>query len=524
MCTSPVRIYNRRRSQFEFLVNSEPFVKEAPYRRFHDVPCGSCPECLRQRHHDFFFRSYSEYLSSSRYSAFCTFTYAPKHLPSVEVNSEPLYDDKGNIVLDGVSYSLSTWYKPHIQKYFKSLNERLIYIAAVSQGITRYSKGSLNPAYKEFIHKHGRPLHYICVCERGKSDSYLDDNGRLRFGTSRPHYHALVFLQPSYQQYFSPESFVELCYKLWPYGNSYNVIVHDEHSKRSEYQDAVSALFYVCKYVNKQSIKIPQNVPDYELRRPFVLQSKFFGANWLSEFANAHPNDFLPAFLERLRNAIPFKIGPVTVNVNLPAYYLNRVRFNTVRRDPFDDEHKRYREVVSILDNPFGVPSLLVEKVYLPDSQYVSLPSSLYSDIERSLLHDRATEMVRIREFCFLNVDFVKRAWNDSYMLNHRLFRSLTEIYSVSSFLSDLQEFSSDDLYIYVVESSGFLPDSKEENLLFLLSMISRYRSHLMTVENQRKYSEYLSTRSVLFNKEPVHVPEDSVTLSNSVEDRNVEV
>lgn len=101
-------------------------------KRYIDVPCGKCANCLRNKSNDWAFRLYEESQNSSSPPYFITLTYDDEHI---------IYND----------YGWPTFSKEHIQKFFKSLR-----------------------------HKSSSKLSYFLCSEYGAK-------------SFRPHYHLLLF-------------------------------------------------------------------------------------------------------------------------------------------------------------------------------------------------------------------------------------------------------------------------------------------------------------------------------------------
>lgn len=130
-----------------------PVTIPNPSRRFNDdmplflkVPCGHCPDCLRNAHNEWYFRAYMEYLkckASGGAVYFLTLTYNDDNLPKMTFP-------------DGRTQLC--FYKRHIHNFVKYLRIQL------------KAKGY---PYKD--------IKYLICSEYGKN------------GTERPHYHPLFF-------------------------------------------------------------------------------------------------------------------------------------------------------------------------------------------------------------------------------------------------------------------------------------------------------------------------------------------
>lgn len=109
------------------------------------APCGHCDLCHQSRREDIAARLDAEASLWSCPPLFVTLTYNNEHLPK-----------------DGVS-------KEHITLFLKRLKQNL-------------DKYDYNPFFRYFLNS-----------EYGHDGSYVDCNGKVRKGTSRPHYHAIFY-------------------------------------------------------------------------------------------------------------------------------------------------------------------------------------------------------------------------------------------------------------------------------------------------------------------------------------------
>lgn len=337
MCTSPVILRNK----FAFSRVIPNAVSEfdnihMPARNYLRVPCGHCPECQQAKKDAFFIRCRDEFIASNRRAVFLTLTYKTSCLPSTSFVSAPVYDDAGNLVKDGYSFDYSHWSRKHISNYFKRINEKIIFRIGKSKGLTRLSHGSITPEWLDFVRELGRPIKYLCVCERGKADIYTDEKGRTRFGTARPHYHAIIFLSTDL---ISVDDVMSMCVDNWKYGISYPLRVKND--KGDDLRDEMQCIDYVTKYVCKDNEMTYKNVSlkspdilfssDKERRNamPFVSCSNFLG---FSQFASLSP-DYV------INTLVPngYKINGTSGrgrSVNIPTYYLNKFNYvNTTKRD-----------------------------------------------------------------------------------------------------------------------------------------------------------------------------------------------
>lgn len=148
MCKRPIKIRNVAYDPTDEL--SAEFV---------EIPCGHCDECADSRVSEILFRCdwQTSLLGEDGFCVFSTLTFNDAHLPVVEYSDE-----------DGVIHSLSTW------------NNKLVRCWVV--------------ALQKCIHRTGWICKYIITCERGHSETYVDEKGNTRVGTSRPHYHCALWV------------------------------------------------------------------------------------------------------------------------------------------------------------------------------------------------------------------------------------------------------------------------------------------------------------------------------------------
>gem|GEM_PF-4176085 len=507
MCTSPLRIYNRRSTDSVVQLNGQDMVSPVPYRRYVDVPCGKCPECLQARRHSYFFRAFSEFHHSKGVCSFVTLTYSPENIPTSITHIPPVFNDAGDVVEDGRTITFTHWEKSHVQSFLKAVNEKLLYLSATRLGISRLIGKSVNPAYKDYTLRVGRPMRYLLVCERGKSDAYISDNGRLRFGTSRPHYHALFFLNPSITN-ISSSDFLDIVKEKWTYGLSYNVMV--ENDKSNPDCDAVSSIFYVCKYVTKQDsdtyfydISQDPHCCDRVWKRshlPFILISKYFGIDWLSD------TPFDKILNEYLKNGVPFSVNGKFVTINIPSYYLNKIRYFFFRRDLFDGEHELSNSVPDVVFDPVSSSPVWFDgdkKQWA--NLYCSVPSVYFSDIERTILHNKATYICQVSWFIVENMNEVRRIWLSSF---GKRLRENRWSFIPAELITLCESTSLDDIYLHVVENFGIDENDPMDKLCDMLLEFSRALTREKTATKdylyKSKFHQWLLDHPYYFNKQPL--------------------
>ena len=219
MCLSPIKLYNP--SKNISLYGGQKMILE--------LPCGQCAECRNAKRADLYFRSYYECLDTFRqngYVYFDTLTYSTPNLPHIS----------DFVKVDNPSLDYTCFNPDHIRSFMVRLRRQLSY--------------------------HGfdctNHLKYFVASEYGSEKEYVDDSGKVRKATRRPHYHILFFVTGDIDPYVL-SSYVNKCWQLGKtdgidyqsksyvsehiYGPRYN---QDEHHLRA-------VCNYVAKYVLKDS-------------------------------------------------------------------------------------------------------------------------------------------------------------------------------------------------------------------------------------------------------------------------------
>ena len=211
MCISPIVIPTR--SRLISRLHRQPLLQTCA--------CGECYECQQVKHQEWLFRIYHEWkdcVSKGGYVFFDTLTYDDVHLPHLS----DFFDIPSE--LDNSCFSRSD-----LRSFVTSLSDRI-----------RNKFGSDSSLFRRFI-----------AAEYGKDDDYYDDNGRLRKGTIRPHYHCLFFCNvPD----LDVVTLRDMIHDVWGRGRTDNVRFFGKHSNyfrgfNSDSELAVSN--YVAKYIQK---------------------------------------------------------------------------------------------------------------------------------------------------------------------------------------------------------------------------------------------------------------------------------
>ena len=269
MCYCPIKIPNPSRR----------FNSDMPL--FLSVPCGHCPDCLRNAHNEWYFRAYMEYLkckASGGAVYFLTLTYNDDNLPCMTFP-------------DG-SKQLC-FYKRHIHNFIKYLRIQL--------------------------KKRGYPykdIKYLICSEYGKN------------GTERPHYHPLLFFPKRipWKVLFDLKDGVII--KAWHYGF---VVCSKMGFEVRSCRGIRYATKYVCKSlgfykegpiwdflhgtgVDKETYKMRKSlINDY---LPRVWASNHFGECFIDDVINKQKD--IPLFMSNNRYCLN---NGTNCSYRIPRYY-----------------------------------------------------------------------------------------------------------------------------------------------------------------------------------------------------------
>lgn len=219
MCLNPLKIYNPTKKISLF--GGQKYQLE--------IPCGQCAECREARRTDIYFRSYyeCEYTwSKNGYVYFDTLTYSTPNLPHI---SDFCYKVAKN---SNVDYSC-----------FNNEDFRLFMVRLRRQ-----------LEYHGFNCKDN--LKYFVASEYGSDAEYVDDSGKLRKGTNRPHYHVLFFVTGD----IDPITFSQYVNKCWQKGVTDGVDYKGsryvlDHTFGPRYNSDQVHMRAVCNYVAKYVLK-----------------------------------------------------------------------------------------------------------------------------------------------------------------------------------------------------------------------------------------------------------------------------
>lgn len=282
------------------------------------VRCGKCDAC-KQEKANVRKRKIDNHFASGQVALFVTLTYDDRFLP---------YLKKSEITLHGTNSIYRDFYPRNytkdgitklIVKPSKLQTKSLIHDELYSFGITKADIQALRPVksdkdkvgviYYEDIKNFHKRLRQILVRDfqfmAGYSAFNVAEYGPTTF---RPHFHLLIFINPS-----DVETFKSAVVKAWPYADS--IRTSDNISV------AENANGYVSSYVNcgTDLPKILQTPPF----RQKHSHSRHFGLS---------PHDFsLPAIIDKAeKKEMSYSIKvvengtPTTTPIQLPAYVVNR--------------------------------------------------------------------------------------------------------------------------------------------------------------------------------------------------------
>lgn len=328
-CLNPIHIKEPSHTFLNWCGIQDPTSLKA-----YDVPCGKCAWCLKQKQNSYYLRCLHEYNNCNLNALFVTLTYDNQHIPFSEKCVKDYVFERNPICpnefidhqLPEYRY-ITHWYKPHVQKFLKSLNEKLIYfigteILGLKRLHTLNGRRCITEEWTNYLSSSPRPLKYLVTCERGKADVYVSDSGKTRFGTARPHYHAILFLNDIrlYQYHHDIINFIK---SLWSYGHTYSVTISNpKNTSLNPDRTPEQCIHYVTKYICKDIADDSLNMPfaDYKNKRncePFVLISKFLGSTLLENLDDS-------SVLSLIKDGYTTNLNGKELSINIPQYNIRR--------------------------------------------------------------------------------------------------------------------------------------------------------------------------------------------------------
>ena len=219
MCLNPIKLYNPAKKIS--LLGGQRYLIE--------VPCGDCAECREARRSDLYFRTFyeCEYTwSKNGFVYFDTLTYNDANLPHISDFITRI--DKGS------SLDFSCFNREDFRLFMVRLRRQL--------------------EYHGFDVKNN--LKYFVSSEYGSDKEYVDDSGRIRKATQRPHYHVLFFVTGD----IDVITFSQYVNKCWQKGNTDGVdykgaVYVQEHTFGPQYNADKVHMRSVCNYVSKYVLK-----------------------------------------------------------------------------------------------------------------------------------------------------------------------------------------------------------------------------------------------------------------------------
>ena len=248
---------------------------------YNTFPCGECEECRQNRELDEYVRTNWEskyaFNELGGYAIFDTLSYRPECLAHVSDVLEDLdmHPFRGELPsgLNLSCFRLADW-----RNFLLNLNSRVtnLVIRKIQDVLAENYELDYGQRYiKKNIHDlfdmaFGRvmPNHwfnYVMASEYGHDKDYIDDRGRLRHGTVRPHYHVVFFSYlPSY--ILAPEDFSHAVSEAWHRGRTDGVDWPcKKHKTKYEWKrcrvfeeadstfhiNVLNVLSYISKYMHK---------------------------------------------------------------------------------------------------------------------------------------------------------------------------------------------------------------------------------------------------------------------------------
>lgn len=502
-----------------------PVDKDSFFHAY-DVPCGKCEWCLQQKKSSYYLRCLHEYNRCNLQALFVTLTYDDKHLPTTEnlisnpvfIPCEPdLFNSDAEFLLAPVFKSTSHWYKPHVQDFLKKLNEKLIYFIGTNiLGLKRLAKLNghrcITPEWHEYLSKSCRPLKYFVTCERGKADTYISDSGRIRTGTARPHYHAILFLS-DIRLYNHINTIINFIKELWVYGLTYSVsISNPSNPSTNPDRTPEQCINYVTKYVCKDisDSSLGTCFSDYKTKRdcePFVLISKFLGSSLLD-------NMFDDAILSFIKDGYTMTSKGKSFTVNIPQYNIRRKTliphripcpkgyiFRNFRNNPDLDTYYL---------PGFGFYSLTPDDLALisdsnpkPDSVTIYEKTPLWYKLNKETRNRKAQYYSDLLLYLQTNPSIYLWNQSDCPLSNRNVINDYQIIHDTSS--DDLYQFILDSLYVDCDNSK--YPDSLfqcYEILSMYLSSLTKYSISHHDVNYKLKLTESITNSPHLFEFYPL--------------------
>lgn len=184
------------------------------------IPCNDCVECWQEKENEWKLRTYYEYLDCIRKGGYCiwdTLTYNEKNIPTFQKVEKHIPD----------KYNFTCFNFKEIQQFIAKLRDKIGYDA----------------------------MRYIIASEYGQTEEYIDDKGRKRQGTKRPHYHLLLFITNGYDKIKASKEIK----KTWGKGKTYGIEdAGAEYFWEKGIIDTKAKALKVAEYIGKYCLKNPE--------------------------------------------------------------------------------------------------------------------------------------------------------------------------------------------------------------------------------------------------------------------------
>ena len=225
MCLTPIRIRNRSRH----------YSSDGMQRRWLMVPCGHCAECIAAKRRQWYMRNYW--------------------------HCKECYDKDGFVLFDSMTYDDA--HLPHLSEFIPSLKGTDLDFPCFDKRDLDNFLTHLRTTLTRRGYQMANNFDYFYSTEYGSDDEYIDDRGRHRKATFRPHYHFLFYCRvPN----LTPEVLAQQIYDSWAQGRTDCVnetdglrrgymYLHNVFSRKYGRKDDVSlrkVSNYVAKYVMKE--------------------------------------------------------------------------------------------------------------------------------------------------------------------------------------------------------------------------------------------------------------------------------
>lgn len=336
------------------------------------VPCNHCLDCEGKKRMDWQVRVYYENLrvkSLGGYALFVTLTYHDDKLPLAYV------DKSGHA-------SVTPRHRKEYMSYLTSIHTREVRVTETDEILpdmvmSCFSKADVQKFTencKDAYRRRGEKFGYFITSEYGKYEDYVDYHGRPCTGTSRPHYHGLLF----YDGTISVQEAKRVIEDHW---SEFGIVSYGDKrgdiSTNSGIVSGYGAIGYVCKYLQKSRDNAEQ------LRQHLLLSDK----RWLMQDVK-----------KLNRNFAPFN----TQSYGLGLYILERTPQDLLAKGkcyfPMYDKTSKGKKTVKleVVDLPLYIERKLFclpqkdtpNRAYIYNEQGVQLKAQRALDHRNQLIHD----------------------------------------------------------------------------------------------------------------------------------------